>query len=276
MDKETELEVTYCTDEPSNRDYKFEEYEQFINNDEYGKGINSMRPDNVKVWNQGNTPACTCYSMGHVSNWENLLEDIKLWTKRDQKDPSVLWNRFCAMRNNYSTGTSIQIMADFYRKQWEIEWYVTINNSDKDIVAKMKKSLDGWYFLSTGSSNGDWSAIKKTWIYTIRADGKYVGHAWCIVDYGDGFFWAVNSYGDKRWPYNGMFKVPFDMVTKIYNKLCIIDKDDSGAFTNLKLYKKAQEMVSLAKELYNNGNKEQKQYFEQIMLWKNIERLYSV
>jgi hypothetical protein len=35
-------------------------------------------------------------------------------------------------------------------------------------------------------------------------------------------------------------------------------------------------MLKLAKELYMSGNKEQKQYFEQIMLTKNIETLYKV
>jgi hypothetical protein len=36
-DKEKEIEITYCTDEPSNKDYLYSEYEEFIPNDEYAK-----------------------------------------------------------------------------------------------------------------------------------------------------------------------------------------------------------------------------------------------
>lgn len=268
-------EITYCTDEPTNKDYLFSEYETFIDKDEYGKGVNSMRPQETKIWNQGNTPACTCYSACHVYNGENLLEDKRLWENRQQQDPAVIWNQFCAKRNIYNAGTSIQTMANYYKERWLIKGYVTIKNAETDVVAKMKKALDMGMFISTGSMNGDWSAIKKTWIYVRRKDNLDVWHAWCIVDYWDGYFWCVNSYGDKRWPYNGMFKLPFELATNVYSKLVFIDQDDKWSFASLADKKKSEELVRIAKELYANGNNQIKAYFEQIQLANNIQRLYK-
>jgi hypothetical protein len=277
--KEEEIEISYALDEQSNKDYQYSEYELFINKeqDETTKWVFSPRPQETKIWNQGNTPACTCYSLIHVCNWENLLEDDNLWEDRPQQDPLPIWKQFCVSRGwNTTTWSSIQTMAQYFKDHWMISWYVTIKSWEKDEVVKIKKALDMWKFISTGSSNWDWTKTKATGIYTLRTDSKFVWHARCIVDYGDGYFWAVNSYGDKRWKYNWYFRVPFDLLPKIYSKLVIIDKDDSGSYSKLREYKKAQEMLKLAKELYMNWNKEQKQYFEQIMLTKNIETLYKV
>lgn len=273
---EKEIERTYALDEPTSRDYQFSEYELFNTNKENGTGELKSRPSNAKIWNQGNSPACTCYSACHVYNGENLLEDKRLGEDRPQQDPMPIWNQFNIAKWEHPNGTTIQNMAMFYKEKWMITGYVTISNGEKDIVAKMKRAIDMWMFMSCGSRNGDYTETKKTWIYTIRKDGKFVWHAWCIVDYWDGFFWCVNSYGENRWPYNWMFKLMFEDITKVYSKLVFIDKDDSWAYSKLRAYKKAQEMIAIAKELYMNANTQQKQYFEQIQLWNNIERLYKV
>ena len=274
--KETkEIEITYAVDQPSQRDYTFSEYLSFKNNDnETANWEFGIRPSQTKIWNQGNTAACTCYSLTHIYNWENILEDETIWVSREQQDPMVLWKRFCAWRNNYVSWYDIQGMALWFKKQLLIEWFVTIPKWTKQIE-QMKQALDMWKFISTGSAYWDWANIKKTGIYSVRTDGMFVGHAWAIVDYWDGYFRAVNSYWEDWWPYNGKFKVPFELVSTIYSTLVIIDKDDSGAFAYLQDYKKAQEMLSIAKDLYNRGNNEVKKYFEQIQLGNNIERLYN-
>jgi len=71
-----------------------------------------------------------------------------------------------------------------------------------------------------------------------------------------------------------MFKVPFSMVDKIYSCLVFIDKDDSKRFTALKTKKKIDELLTIAKELYNNGTNEQRKFFEQISLSKRLKELY--
>jgi len=274
-EEKTEIETNYAYDIPSNKDYTFDEFFTNTNENEL-KWINSKRPENVKIWNQGNTPACTCYSATHIFNGNNILEDSVDWTSREQQDPIVFWNKFCTDRNNFNSGTSIQTMANWFKNNKYIQWYVTIWVKEKDKIAKMKKALDGWFFLSTGSSFGDWSKIKQTGIYSEREDRKFVWHAWAIVDYWDGFFRGVNSYGDKRGKYNGMFKVPFDMVDKIYSCLVFIDKDDTWTLNELKTKKKVEELLTIAKQLYNSANDTQKKYFEQIMLSKRLKELYSL
>lgn len=270
-----EQEINYAYDIPSNKDYSFDEFftKDYKNED---KWANSKRPSSVKIWNQGNTPACTCYSLTHVVNWNNVVEDMRLWEHREQVDPIIYWNQFCAERNDYDSWSSIQTMALHFKKNWRIEWYVTIDKKDQNKVDKMKKALNAWYFLSTGSAFGDWSTIKKTGVYSERTDGMFVWHAWCIVDREDDYFRAVNSYWENWWPYNWRFKVPFSMVDKIYSCLVIIDKDDSWRFTDLKIRKKVEELLTIAKELYNNGNPYQKKYFEEIMLSKNLKQLYNI
>lgn len=271
----TEIKIeNYAYDEPTDSDYLYSEYENFIDKKE-DEWISSPFPENTIVWNQGNTPACTCYSLTHIFNANNLLEDERLQENRDQIDPKIPRWLFCAKRGYSDKWSSIQTMAQFFKDRGMIEWYVTIKNIEKDQIEKIKKALDMWKFISTGSSNGDRTTTKKTWVYTLRKDWKFVWHAWCIVDYSDGYFRAVNSYGDKRWPYWGKFKVPFNMIDKIYSKLVIIDKDDSWQFSKLSTYKKAQEMLKIARELYLQGNSEQKKYFEKIELWNNIKMLYK-
>lgn len=273
------IEVTYAFDQPTSRDYLYEELftdNESDENKEEWEWIHSKRPMNAIFWNQGNTPACTCYSAIHVSNWYNLIEDEKLWANRDQTDPSIPRWQFCAERNNWNTWTAIQTMALWVKKQWYIKGYVTIPVDSATKVEQMKWALDRGFFLSTGSSYGDWGKIKQTGIYSERADRMYVWHARCIVDYNDEWFIAGNSYGNTWWKYgNGTFIVPFDMVDKIYWCLVFIDEDDSWKFTSLANKRKAQEMIALAKQLYNTGNRKQQQYFEQIQLSKNINQLYS-
>lgn len=271
--------ITYALDQPTSRDYLYEEL--FTDNEsdekEEWKWIHSKRPDDVTVWNQGNTPACTCYSACHLYNGYNLLEDDILGITREQQDPSILRNSFCAERNNWNSGTAIQTMANWFKSKWYIRGYVTIPVHSATKVAQMKWALDRGFFLSTGSAYGDWGNIKRTGIYSERADRMYVWHARCIVDYNNEWFIAVNSYWPTRGKFgNGTFIVPFDMVDKIYSCLVFIDKDDSWNFSTLADSKKVEEMITIAKELYNKWNTEIKSYFEQIQLSKTMKRLYNI
>lgn len=270
-------EQFYALDEPTNKDYLFSELE-FITNEtdeNWTKWVSTKRPQTTKVWNQGSTPACVGFASTHINNGQNILEDESVWDSRPQRNPLDVWNRFCADRNNYSTWTSIQTMANWFKKQWFIQWFVSIKNSEEDIVNKIKKALDLNMFILTGSSNWDWSEIKKTGIYTKRTDTLYVWHGWGIVDYWQDYFLCINSYWDKRWPLGWYFKLPFSMVKDVYSKIAFIDMKDNN-FWKLKLYKKAQEMITLGKEVYAMGDDNVKKYFEKIELSKNINNLIKI
>lgn len=235
-------------DIPSRHDYIWNPSDEFA-------GIKSAWPtDKVKVWDQGSTPACTFFSIYQLINGYNLLEDdIHEW-ERPQIDPIVPWNLFCTERKNFTSWYSIQWAAQKAKVAGKIEWWSTIPSTlllDEQIK-RMKKALDMTYFISTGSSNGDWTKTKKTKVYTLRTDGKFVGHGWSIVDYDDSksSFIALNSRGPLR-ANKGYFYVPFNLVGSIYSKLVIVDKDDSWYFQKLKDRSKAMELVRDLKAMYS-------------------------
>lgn len=231
-------------DFPTKQDYKWSDYQYTLQGDVIERPF-----DKVKVQNQGSLPACVWFANTHIINGNNILEDNIIWQDRTQIDAKQLWNEYCINRGYANGGTSIQDMAKFTTKKWLIQGYITITGTGDLLVANMKKALDMGHFILTGSSNGDRTQTKNTGIYTLRTDGKYVGHWWDIVWYGDGFFWGMNSYGN-RWPHKWYFKVPFSMVDKLFSKLAIIDKDDSWYFLKLKEKSQAMESVRQLKKIY--------------------------
>jgi len=274
----TDLEINdWARDNPTKQDYQFQALEDIKHEDpEYAEWWAKQRPkEKLIVQNQWANPSCTCYSNGHIANALNILEDIELLEHRPQVQPWIRRDEFCKLRNNYKTWTSIQTMAQFFKKKGIIEWYVSIANSEQNIVAKMKKAIDNGNFMCSWSSDADWGMIKKTGEYTLRTDWKFVWHARCYVDYWSDYFWALNSFGPNRGIHGGYFKVPFDMVEGTYSKLCMIDKNDSLYFQKLKDREKAKQMIAIAKELYTTGNQEVKTYFDDIKLSANMDRLYG-
>ena len=268
--------ISYAYDDPRKTDYLFDDWERLKHEDvEYIEWAWVARPkEKLKVQNQGNKPACTSYAEGHVTNANNILEDVRQWQERPQINPEQPRDDFCRLRNEWNTWTSIQVMAEFYKTHKFIQWYVTIPNTQQDLVNKMKLSLDNWNFLVTWSSNWDRGMIGITGVYSIRWDTKFVWHSFSIVSYEADYFRAINSWGDW-WPFHGYFKIPFSLVHELYSKLAIIDFSDNIYFQRLKDRLKAQQMVSIAKELYANGNWEVKDYFDNIKLSANMERLYG-
>ena len=240
-----------CRDEPSKQDYQFTDFEDVY------EGEKSPRPKTkLIVQNQLATKWCTCFSLWHLYNGYNILEDEKAWENRPQVECREIWKQYCYKRGYDNVWASIQQVAKFFKDTGRIEWYVTINWDISQQVARMRKSLDMWYFLSTWSANGNWTKTKKTWTYTIRTDWRFVGHAFAIVDYMDDYFWAINSYGDTRWLYNWYFKIMNTDIGKLYSKLSIIDKDDTGNFKLSKEVEKAKASIRAAQDLYHSSLKQ--------------------
>ena len=141
----------------------------------------------------------------------------------------------------------------------------------------MKKAIDMWFFLSTWSAFWDRWTTKKTWVYSERADRYFVWHAWLICWYDDKeeVFRAVNSYGDKRWPYWWYFKVPYDMIWKIYSCLPFIDRDDSHLFSRFEEIQKVKQAVELLRKVYNSTTSEWvKSFLEKQQLGATFSTLY--
>lgn len=237
------LEENNCYDMPDNRDYPFDEYIEFA------EWIEKKRPYNdLIVYNQWATPACTRYALMHIVNAQNIIEYKENWQIYEQIDPITI-------RTNWNKIKSLQSALSEVRRLWLIEWSAKIfYKNETELLQSMKKAIDMWMYIYTGSSNGDWAKIKQTGIYTIRTDWKFVWHAWDIIDYDDTkqAFKCINSYWNKRW-LKWYFRLPYPMITKIYSKYPIIDKDDSWKFQIFKDKQKAKQVAKLNKELYTTA-----------------------
>lgn len=236
-----------CWDNPTKQDYLF------TPPSEYGEWDPQRRPrGRVIVWDQWNSPACVWYSGIHIVNWYNILEDDRLWSTREQINPWGIWIDFCKERWYSDKWTSIQDMANYLKRKWLIQWRTQIPNHIwlEKVIDNMKKAIDMWYFLHTGSSNWDWTKTRINKKYTLRTDRKFVWHGFSIVDYDNTGFIAINS----RWPDwcdSWYFHIPFELSDKLYSKLVYIDKDDTWWFQRLKDKEKAKEGVRQLKKIYD-------------------------
>ena len=221
-------DISSCDDSPDDRDYLFSEYIDW-----YAEWLKEKeRPYNdIEIFNQWSVPACTRYAITHINNWQNILEYHDNWQNYDQIDPMDIWNGWNKVK-------TLQAAMSVMRKKELIEWYTMIEAHDKDKMLKeMKQAIDIWQRLYTGSPNWDWYAAKRTWRHTIREDGKFVWHAFSIIDYDDErkVFRCINSRGPNRGIWKGYFVLPYNDINKIYNKYAIIDKDDTGKFLEFRL-----------------------------------------
>jgi hypothetical protein len=270
------IEWNYATDEPRGTDYSVDYLIEI--KWEVWNWVEWKRPkDKITIQNQSGTPACTIYSAWHIVNGLNILEDELYGKFRTQIDNAKLWIRFCSDRGNYQWGSSIQTVANWMKKNKYISWYVTIKNgTPQDIMVKqMRQAIDMGNFISSGSAFGAWGKIKKTGIYEDSNPQYFLWHAFCIVWYEDDFFWAMNSYWPKRWPFGWYFKIPNNMVTKLYSKLVFIDFNDKDVFAKLQEVEKIKQAVALFREVYPIADKPVQQYLETIKLWENFSKLYN-
>lgn len=284
---EEETKVNQAWDRPDSRDYTFENFIKVKEQLEIAAAPQYpvKRPrDEVIVQNQLQTDGCTFFGAIHIHNWLNILEDREYGATRKQTDAMEVWNAFCRWRWHTKWWASIQDAANRLRKNNYISWYVTIPNStplDK-MVLQMKQAIDMWWFMYWGSAYGNWSKIRQTWVYEESDPKVFLWHWYgTATDYvlnADGsvnYFRAINSYGEKRWPYNGYFKIYAKDVWKLYSKLIFIDFDDKVVFAKLQEIEKIKQAVKLFREVYPIADKQVQVYLENIKLWENLSKLYN-
>lgn len=224
-------EINQCIDIPDSRDYTRENFEEFA------LGNSKIRPkDKVIVQNQWSVWACTRFGITHVVNGNNLLEYSDAWFVYNQINAMDVWNRS-------DKSILLQSAVNQMKNEWLIAWYVRPKT-----IEQMKKSLDLWYFIYTGSNNWDWGKTRSTKIYALRTDGKIVWHAYAIVWYNDVWWIAINSYWPKRWD-KWYFTIPFEYTDKLFTKYSIIDKANN--FSEFKVKEKALALQALNSEFYH-------------------------
>ncbi len=86
----------------------------------------------------------------------------------------------------------------------------------------MKDSISHGRLISTGSINGNWNDVRDNKTYSLRNDGRKVGHAFCIIGYDASGWIAVNSYGQN----NGLFTIPYDLTNTLFTRYSVVDDND--------------------------------------------------
>ena len=274
-----------ATDQPDSRDYTFEEYLKLkIEKEEASGNTVGWTKEQLEVQNQLQTPACTVFWATHIHNILNLLEDWRYGKTRTQSRANIFWDAFCKYRGYTNGGSSIQTVAGWFKKEKYISWYVSIPRDtplDK-MVLQMKQSIDMWLPIYSGSAFGAWSKIWKTGIYEDSLPNYFLWHAYAAaVDYvlkDDGtvdYFWAINSYWPKWWPFGWRFKIYAKDVGKLYTKIIFLDFDDKDVFAKLEEVEKLKQAIKLLREVYRLADKPVKDYFDKIQMWQNFSKLYN-
>lgn len=120
-------------------------------------------------------------------------------------------------------GATLQSALDQFTKNGYITGYSRLTT-----IANMKASIDNTRPIYTGSQNGNWQAVRDTKVYSLRTDGKIVGHIFTILGYDNTGWLAVNSYGEN----NGVFKIPFELTDTLFSCYAISDFRDEEIFKN--------------------------------------------
>ena len=233
-----------CIDVPSSNDYDAWEFQEMA----MGTDVIKFPQDKVIVWDQWNVWACTRFWLTHLNNGQNVLEYERNWQEYKQLNPMD-------ERNKSNKVLSLQDALTQFKTEWLIEGYVRIDRFPKDkptAILQMKQAIDMGHFVYTGSDNWNWQATwKKPYIYTLRTDGKIVGHAWSIIAYDDEkqLFKVINSWW-PTWGDKWYFYLPYELIDKIFSKYCIIDKDNSWVFTKFKNQQQASQLVNACSDFW--------------------------
>jgi len=191
-------------DVPDERDYQ---YETLMWSEEFQK-INFPK---IKIWNQGSDKktrmACTRYALGHIINAQNVINEwiefldlYNFWERYLKKNPSA-----------ESEGATLQSALQQAKDEWIIWGFFQVKTE-----AEINDSLGKWFFIYTGSSNGDWGSVRDSKIYKLRTDGKIVWHAWIIPEQEK----LLNSYWENNW----IAKLPKELYETTFTKYAIIPK----------------------------------------------------
>lgn len=280
MDKK-ELITEDVIDIPSNRDYLFEEYLQ----EEQAEWNNYVRPEEYyNVLDQGSTSMCTLYALQAIINWNQILEDLKEIGNvvREQYDPKNDW---------IDNIRHLQTRIEKARKDWKIEWYLSIprvwTNTPTWVMTierrnkELKMALNKWYFIYTGTEYSKWT-MNQSPLLNLWKD-KYTWHAFSIVGADniyqshDRLYKFVNSWW-KEWWDDWYWYIKEEDIDKLFTCYVVIPKSNAEFFRKYRANKKVMELISLAKQIYNENkdNKQIREYFEMIQLSNNLIKLFKI
>ncbi len=152
--------------------------------------------------------ACTRYWIIHIINMQRVLN----W--ETEVDWLAFWQRYLEI-NPFAEemGASLQSALNQAKNEKLIWWYFIVNTEEE-----INDALYRWYFIYTGSNNGDWTNVANNHEYKLRTDWKLVWHAWALPKENQG----LNSYWEDNW----YFEISKDLYNTTYTKYAILPAKD--------------------------------------------------
>lgn len=241
-------ELNSCIDEASSLDYSYDEMVEVSSSDQ--NVVKSVKYIPKTIFNQGavsdTSNGCTRFWLTHISNAQNeFLMDEVPWIMIPEIDPLPVWVRAYTKKPAIKKrGDSLQNALNQFKDEWLITGFAKLTSEES-----MKHSLDNCRLIYTGSFNGNWELVRKNKVYSIRTDGKIVGHAFCIVGYDNEWWIAINSYGKD----NGVFHIPYSLTNTLFTRYSILDNRDEEIITNYKIKRMGGITIEDAKKALENN-----------------------
>lgn len=188
-------------------------------------------PSKVKLMteanNQGNSVKCTCYSTYSVGT---ILNEIEHKHKIDDL-PDIGWELQKKFGTYGKKGDYVQTALSSVKKNgirtaegiYDIEGYARVKHEDVK------------YWLAEGHPLVTSGPVTKTNFKKAKYEGEWTGndgdtvagHAFALIGYEPGFYWALNSYG-PTWGFfsDGTFKIPEELLKDLGGTYILYDKKD--------------------------------------------------
>jgi len=174
------------TDEPSDKDYKFEEVYSDFGGSTTGKEVLNRRSSLQNQNAQKETYyACPIFWLIHAMNELNAMEDEKLGTKREELNWLEETRQVVTNKEPWFAPTrwgTMQWSLERYRKAWIINGYVLVRPRGNANGNRMTIALNKGFILYSGSNTIDWKTTS-IWNSGICKLGNSYGHIFCIDGY---------------------------------------------------------------------------------------------
>lgn len=182
--------------------------------------------NNTPILNQWNVWACAVFGITKAENEADFYDEKKVLDAMKIRDE---WVAEWVIPNGWKSWWSMNWALNLMKKKWYISWWYFCNGVDS-----IRDALERKHICYTWTRKCDWSAVKKSWKFTLANNTK-TWHLFAIVwiDFDKECLIAANSRGEQWGKMHWLFEIPFDNMEDLYTIVAIIDNPKSQADVNI-------------------------------------------
>ena len=192
--------------------------------DERGEAMkkSNVFHNNTPILNQGNVWACAVFGITKAENEADFYDEKKVLDAMKIRDE---WVAEWVIPNGGKSWWNMNGALNLMKKKWYISWWYFCNWVDS-----IRDALERKHLCYTGTRKCNWSAVKKTWKFTLANNTK-TGHLFAIIgiDFDKECLIAANSWGEDWGKMDWLFEIPFENMVDLYTIVAIIDNPKSQA-----------------------------------------------